>query len=68
MPQFRSTGRPKEEAYVVDDKELCAVSYSCEGICRELHRDQYGSRCPAWYTDEMIPGRKKKKTKRRRHS
>jgi hypothetical protein len=36
-----------------EPKERCAVSDTCEGICRERHLNEDGLRCPAWFTDEM---------------
>lgn len=46
-----------------DVKERCAVSGDlCDGICREQHFDEFNMRCPAWYTDDMV----RRKRKRRR--
>ena len=46
-----------------DSPELCAVSgEGCDGACREQHLEQFGIRCPAWYTEDMI---KRKRSRRR---
>ena len=41
-----------------DIKERCSVSGElCLGICRKLHLEEFGIRCPAWYTDDMVRGK-----------
>ncbi len=51
------------EKGMLETKDRCAVSDYCDGICRELHLQEGGVRCPAWYTDDMD---RRKKSKRKR--
>jgi hypothetical protein len=39
-------------------KERCAVGDICTGVCRDEHLEEYGLRCPAWFTDEMVRGKR----------
>ncbi len=45
-----------------DSKERCAVSGElCDGICRKHHLEEFGLRCPAWYTDDMVRGKRRRR-------
>ena len=53
---FRRDREPDPE----DTKDRCAVSGElCVGICRKLHLDEFGLRCPAWFTNEMVRGKRR---------
>ena len=55
---------PYERYNEEDSKERCAVSGElCVGICRDQHLEEFGLKCPAWFTDEMLR-RKKRRTRR----
>jgi len=52
----------QEETHIEDSKERCAVSGElCMGVCRKLHLEEFGIRCPAWFTDEMVRGKRRRR-------
>lgn len=52
----------QREISAEDSKERCAVSGElCAGICRTQHLEEFGLRCPAWYTDDMVRGKRRRR-------